>query len=228
MTNKPTSKFYGLFQYLYDSYNEFLFNGELNDCLIVITRKKNVMGHYVHERWMYSDDSKTDELALNPTMFLKYDVYEICQTLVHEMCHVWQFHKGKPSRGGYHNKEWAEKMKSVGLMPTANGKVGGKITGQKMSDYPIEDSEFLKLSEELINSKVFADLYYEVNPSIINQLDQSIPLFQQVKELTFEDVIEPKENKTKIKYSCSCSNVWGKPDLELYCKICEQDLFPAD
>lgn len=228
MEETPTIKFYGLFQYLYDNYNEFLFNKELKDCLIVITRKKNVMGHYSHERWMYSDDSKTDELALNPNMFLKYPLLEICQTLVHEMCHGWQFHNGTPSRGGYHNKEWAEKMKSVGLMPTANGMVGGKTTGQKMSDYPIEDSEFLALSREFINTKVFAKLYYEVNPIIMDSLDQSKPLFEQIKDLNLVEEIKPAKKKTKIKYSCSCSNVWGKPDLELYCKICEEDLLPAD
>jgi predicted SprT family Zn-dependent metalloprotease len=225
---KPTSKFYGLFQYLFDSYNEFLFNNELKDCLIVITRKKNVMGHYAYKRWFHIDDNDTDELALNPNMFLKFPLMEICQTLVHEMCHGWQYHYGKPSRAGYHNKEWAEKMISVGLMPSANGQVGGKTTGQQMSDYPIIESDFITFSEELINNEVFAQLYYEVNPNFMKDLDQSKPLFDQIRDLTLDQDSQPKGNKTKIKYSCSCSNVWGKPDLELYCKICEEDLFPAD
>ena len=227
MSEKPTSKFYGLFQYLYDSYNEFLFNNELEDCLIVITRKKNVMGHYSYKRWFHIDDNETDELALNPNMFLKFPLMEICQTLVHEMCHGWQFHMGTPSRAGYHNKEWAEKMISVGLMPTSNGKVGGKTIGQKMSDYPIEGSDFMIFSEELMNNEVFAQLYYEVNPSFMDNLDQSKPLFDQIRDLTLIADSRPPGKKTKIKYSCACSNVWGKPELELYCKICEEDLFPA-
>ena len=34
-----------------------------------------------------------------------------------------------------YNKEFAEKMMSVGLMPSTTGKPGGKTVGQKMSDY---------------------------------------------------------------------------------------------
>ena len=36
---------------------------------------------------------------------------------VHEMCHLWQQHRGKPGRGGYHNIEWVEVMLEVGLIP---------------------------------------------------------------------------------------------------------------
>jgi hypothetical protein len=56
-------------------------------------------------------------------------------TLVHEMVHVWQQHCGTPSKRGYHNKEWATKMKSVGPQPSSTGMVGGKETGQRMSHY---------------------------------------------------------------------------------------------
>jgi hypothetical protein len=34
------------------------------------------------------------------------------------MVHLWQHHHGKPSRTGYHNKEWATMMKAVGLIPS--------------------------------------------------------------------------------------------------------------
>jgi hypothetical protein len=37
---------------------------------------------------------------------------------VHEMAHVWQHAHGKPSRNGYHNKEWAAKMDERGLIPS--------------------------------------------------------------------------------------------------------------
>src|SRR5262245_14971271 len=35
---------------------------------------------------------------------------QILSTLVHEMVHGEQHHYGKPSRGGYHNKQWADWM----------------------------------------------------------------------------------------------------------------------
>jgi hypothetical protein len=36
-------------------------------------------------------------------------------------------------RRNYHNKEWAVKMREVGLIPTDTGQPGGKDTGQKVT-----------------------------------------------------------------------------------------------
>ena len=36
---------------------------------------------------------------------------------------------------GYHNKEWAAKMREIGLMPTDTGQPGGKDTGQKVTHF---------------------------------------------------------------------------------------------
>ena len=52
-------------------------------------------------------------------------------TLVHEMTHLQQQHFGKPSRSGYHNKEWGLLMRAVGLIPSSTGEPGGKETGQR-------------------------------------------------------------------------------------------------
>jgi len=77
------------------------------------------------------------------------DLIEVYSTLVHEQCHIWQYTLGMPSRPGYHNKEWANKMIAVGLMPSTTGKPGGKIVGQGMSDYPIENGVFLKALDKM-------------------------------------------------------------------------------
>ena len=60
------------------------------------------------------------------------------------MTHVWQHAFGKPSARGYHNKEWAAKMKAIGLQPSSTGMVGGKETGQRMMDYIIPGGAFTK------------------------------------------------------------------------------------
>jgi predicted SprT family Zn-dependent metalloprotease len=60
-------------------------------------------------------------LALNPDGFISETDKQVCQTLVHEMTHVFQHVHGKPSARGYHNKEWAAKMKSIGLQPSSTG-----------------------------------------------------------------------------------------------------------
>lgn len=218
--DKPTEKFYGLFQYIFDYYNKHLFDSKIKDLIIVITRKKKVAGHYVHNRWFHMKDSQTDELALNPHIFLKYPLIEVGQTIVHEMCHAWQFHYGKPSYRGYHNKQWAAKMIELGLMPSDTGKPGGKTTGFAMADYPIKKGRFLQVSEELINNEVFAGLYYQVNPAIFQHVDESLPLSGQIKDLVAADLPPPKPNKSKVKYRCSCSNVWGKPGLDICCNSC--------
>jgi hypothetical protein len=56
-------------------------------------------------------------------------------TLVHEMTHLDQRHFGKPSRAGYHNKEWAKLMRDVGLIPSDTGAPGDKEVGQRVSHY---------------------------------------------------------------------------------------------
>nr|WP_025465377.1 SprT-like domain-containing protein [Acinetobacter baumannii] len=75
---------------------------------------------------------------------------EVLQTLVHEMVHAWQFHFGKPGRRGYHNKEWADKMEAIGLMPSSTGKPGGARTGEKMADYAIPGGLFMQATDKLL------------------------------------------------------------------------------
>lgn len=161
MTTNPTTEFYHLFSYLYDHYNRTLFDGQLQMPIIVVTRKKNVFGYYSYQRWKDAKSNLVDEIALNPLMFDKYPIIEICQTIVHEMCHQWQYQYGTPTRSGYHNKEWADKMEQIGLMPTSTGQPGGTVTGQKMADYPIPNGLFSLHTKTLQNSELFQKLYYE-------------------------------------------------------------------
>ena len=51
---------------------------------------------------------------------------------MHEMAHLEQHHFGKPSRAGYHNKQWAGMMKAVGLIRSDTGAPGGQ-NGRKES-----------------------------------------------------------------------------------------------
>lgn len=69
------------------------------------------------------------------------------------MCHEWQQHFGHPPARHYHNMEWAEKMISVGLMPSNTGQFGGKITGSRMADYIIEDGPFARTAAEFVEAE---------------------------------------------------------------------------
>lgn len=149
----PTEEAYAEVQQAYDFYNEHLFGGQLPHCMITFQREKTTMGYFSARRFVKrSANGHTDELALNPEFFAVYPMMEILQTLVHEMVHLWQHHFGKPSRACYHNTEWADKMESLGLMPSATGAPGGKRTGQKMMDYIIPGGPMETATKKLLVS----------------------------------------------------------------------------
>lgn len=106
---RATERAYNELQQAFDFYNQRLFNGELPDCLITFQRGKNTMGYFSFRRFVAADGSgkMIDEIALNPEYFPAYPLIEVMQTLVHEQCHMWQFHFGNPSRKTYHNAQWA-------------------------------------------------------------------------------------------------------------------------
>lgn len=65
------------------------------------------------------------------------------------MCHLWQHHFGKPGRSRYHNKEWADKMRSIGLVPSNTGEEGGKDTGDQMTHFIDDKGLFAMVFEDL-------------------------------------------------------------------------------
>jgi hypothetical protein len=85
----------------------------------------------------------THEISLNPDV-LGRPPEETMGTLVHEMVHQWQADHGTPPRRCYHDREWADKMIEVGLIPSDTGEPGGKQTGQRMSHYIDPDGKFIK------------------------------------------------------------------------------------
>lgn len=145
----PTEESYRPFLDAYNFFNEQLFEGQLPVCLITFQRQKRVMGYVSLERWVNEQQQYTHELAVNPEYFATYPLIEICQTLCHEMVHIWQAHFGSPSRNNYHNMEWAKKMMRIGLMPSTTGEPGGDIVGQNVCDYILQDGAFIRAFTEL-------------------------------------------------------------------------------
>jgi hypothetical protein len=110
------------FSQAYGFFNARLFAGRLPHALITMQRRAKSFGYFAGERFGTREGEEiTDEIALNPAHFKERTDEESLSTLVHEMCHLEQHHFGKPSRNGYHNKEWAAAMKSVGLVPSDTG-----------------------------------------------------------------------------------------------------------
>ena len=228
-TQTPTAESYAELQQAYSHFNQCLFENKLPECLITLQRKKGVYGYFCKERFKNNKGNFVDEIALNPSAFLVGGFIEIMQTLVHEMCHLWQFHFGVPGRGNYHNKEWATMMESIGLMPSSTGKTGGKKTGDRMSDYPISEGEFLYSVEKLLNADFkisWKDRYPDTKILAHSFTDPSKPTTQEIKNHEENGVeinlVTTANNSNRKKFSCpSCeSNAWGKPSLNLICGDC--------
>jgi len=221
-TITPTKAQFKAFEEAYDYFNQVLFHYELPPVILNLSRKSKAMGFVAPFRWKpnNSDDQAKaiHELSINPSI-LCMTLIDVYSTLVHEQCHIWQYHCGKPSRMTYHNKEWANKMLEVGLTPSHNGKEGGKMIGQSMSDYPTPNGLFLDALHNM------PDAYKLPFISIEGERKYQAAQAQQAQG---SGTSTPPPKKNKIKYSCpSCNiNAWGKPTLNLICGNCNKFLQP--
>jgi predicted SprT family Zn-dependent metalloprotease len=158
MKQTPTHKTYTGLDDAFAYFNKRLFADRLPHCLITVRRHQGEYGYFSAERFSSRDGREiTDEIALNAKHFKQRSQREILSTLVHEMVHQEQKHFGKPSRNGYHNKEWSHWMERIGLMPSATGAPGGKRTGQRMTHYIIRGGPF----DRAFRGRKFRDLYFD-------------------------------------------------------------------
>jgi len=172
-----TAKQYLKLNTAYDYFNEKLFENKLPGCLITLQREKMSKGYYSAKRFKGKHEEKQiDEIALNPDLFGRSEK-DILSTLVHEMCHQWDNHFGLNSQRTYHNKVWSKKMQEVGLMPSADGKPGGRRTGQYMTHYVIENGLFDKIVKDLLKDYIidwFSEDYFDIQ-SYLTTLKKRLP-----------------------------------------------------
>ena len=105
-----------VWQKAFDHFNRELFDGELPDAMIVFARNAHSLGHYASKRYLSRSGGFTkDEISLNPDGYKDRPDKAIAGTFVQQMVSHWQEHHGhhKPAHAGYHNKEWAKKMKAT-------------------------------------------------------------------------------------------------------------------
>jgi hypothetical protein len=125
----------------------------LGRCMITFSRpsgRAKALGFFHPDGWVeQAGGLKLAEIAINPEAMALHGHTEVVQTLCHEKAHQWQEEHGKPSRGGYHNREWARKMERLGLMPSSTGAPGGNKTGPKMGDYLIVGGALAQLVADL-------------------------------------------------------------------------------
>jgi hypothetical protein len=103
------------------------------------------------------------------------------------------------SRGSYHDRQWAAKMKEIGLQPTDTGAPGGKETGQSVTHC-------------ILAGGAYAKAYAKLRTRGFQLRWQSLSAGPQAKA----------KRASKTKFTCpDCGqNAWAKPDALLICGLC--------
>ena len=203
-----TEREYHAFQVAYDFLNGELFGGSLPHVLVTFQRHAKAKGYFAADRFQgRTDGGKAHELAMNPDVFTGRSDELILSTLAHEMVHVWQQTHGKAPRRAYHDKQWAAKMKEVGLYPSTTGEPGGKEVGQSVTHY-------------IVPGGAYAQAYAKLAATGFQLSWQSLPFGDERK----------KKAKSKTKYTCeTCgANAWAKPQTLLMCGDCFERSEDAD
>ena len=173
---------------------------------------------YAPKRWAQDgqvvEQKSLDEISLNP-IHLGRTMEEIFSSLVHEMVHLHQFAFGRPSRRSYHNKEWASKMKAVGLQPNDGT---GKETGQKVSHTIIEGGRFQMAFQAMPESHGLPWRVFVEGEEAAGGEAGKAPVTK----------VKGKSGK-RFKYTCDgCgNNIWGKEGLRVICGECEVEFQPV-
>ncbi len=212
-TPAPTPAQFNAYQAAFAYFNEALFGNELPPVLLNFSRKSKTLGFFAPSRWAQvkgqgksgtpvieeGPAGSVHEISLNPEHLLGRPMRDSMSTLVHEMAHHWQQVHGKPGRGGYHNRQWAEKMRALGLEPVSYDKGAKNGTGQKVSHAIVEGGPFA--------------VAFDAMPEAIRSLPYAC---------RSEDNAKPKRTD-KVKYLCpKCeTKVWGKSGLRVICEDCD-------
>jgi len=229
----PTREAYPEFQLAYEYLNAHLFDNKLPNCLITLETYKGSYGYFVEDRYGRTDGQKTDQIAINP-QHLDRKTEHVLSTLTHEMVHLCQHHFqhdfGKPGRGGYHNKQWADKMEEIGLIPSDTGKEGGKHTGDRMSHYIKLGGRFALVVEQLLATG-FEFTWREIPPPRASSAGGSGNEEGGGASISGNE----KGGRTPLsgkrtKFTCphqGCQNAWAKPGASLMCAIHEEKMLPT-
>lgn len=204
---KPTKETYDRLQQAFDHFNRALFCGTLPNPLFTYQRRRNTVGYFSPAKFARADGTKADEIALNPTLCAAMLLPEMMAFMAHDMVHLWQHRDGTPGRNRYHNREWAEKMKAIGLQPTATGQAGGQETGETIMHVIVPGGPFALAADRLLG-KGFAIEWREVLPPPDDAAGESGEAAAQVRK-----------TGQRVRYCCpDCDlKAWAKHEAQLMC-----------
>lgn len=198
---------YAMLQAAYDFFNAKFFDSRLPKVFFTIDwHNKKSNGYFCPHKLVNKEDAeakaKASVIALNPD-YLARDVYEVLATLVHEMCHVWEFEefiKDPYKLTSYHSKRFEKRLSECNLKAVINNK-----SRSSCSTVIPEDGIFKGIADEYLKTKEFL----------------SIASTNAIK--TEGDKKAKAKNKTKYVCTGCETNVWGKAGLNLHCNECDMD-----
>lgn len=243
-----TNNIYEYFQKAFTYYNKELFNDELSEVILTITRKKDVGGYFAHDSWFNEKDEIIHEIAINPDFFGNSSMMQILSVFAHEMCHLWRHEcVEKKNRAGFHDKIWVGKMREIGLIPVSNDKGKDDGTGRKVSHHIAKDGIFFNKTscfKGLLNYKTNNRLRLGIEVIKTGEEDKIVVekvVFdeEEIEELMktptgenvdYETPIPEKKPRKptikKVKYKCSCdepNEISGKENLRIICSDCNKE-----
>jgi hypothetical protein len=239
-TISPTVATYAALERAFDHFNAELFGASLPPCLLTLRSSPRTHGYMHRHRFVNIGSQQVDELGINPGYFAIQTTEEVLSTIAHEMVHHWQNHCGSPSKSLPHNREWAEKMESVGLMPSHTGLPGGKRTGRTMSDYMLPDGAFIQSAMRLIEAGFhlpWLDSHVSMAPEKMQQRRAALadsgvavvggepPLVMASSQGLALPINEPAprpETLARERYVCPQCGIraWAAPETLLECGTC--------
>lgn len=211
--SEPTLLQFGALNEAFKYFNENLFDNKLPLPVLVLCKSlRKSYGSYSYQTWIDNCGNKFDQININPKFLSKSSAKEIYSTLVHEMVHLWQFNFTDKTKNGYHDKQFAQAMLRIGLQTSNTGEIGGKTTGQRMSDYILEDGKFAEAFSKMPKKFVLPFIHSHFKGS------------DNVVTSEVDNIIVNAKNK--VKYRCpSCEMaVWGKSNLKIECMNCKKML----
>src|SRR5258706_1009262 len=138
-----TEKLYSFLDHANFYFSEHLFDNQLKDCIITLSRKKGCGGYHWWEKFKNRETQELiSEIALNPDYFNDATVMESLAILAHEQVHLLQHVLDIAPRKGYHDKGFSRMMYDIGLQTSSTGEPNGKSVGQKISHYILQGGKF--------------------------------------------------------------------------------------
>lgn len=100
--------------------------------LLIASLHRRHLGHFRYGR---NGFGLSDEIALDEQHVRHSPRWQVYGTLLHELLHSWQQRHGRPGRRNYHNREFRDAARRLGLQVSPAG----------VTEYPAGDTPFARL-----------------------------------------------------------------------------------